>query len=75
MVSTNLKKAGNLSYTVQYSVTPLQSTKVIPITIDDELVTEATEVKLLGITFDQHMKFSAHINSIITKSESAAWNH
>ena len=42
-----------------------------PLTINDTKIAEHEKVKLLGVTFDRHLRFSAHVETAITKSKPA----
>ena len=42
-----------------------------PLTINDTKIAEHEKVKLLGVTFDKHLRFSAHVETAITKSKPA----
>ena len=48
-----------ISFTLQKHLT------VEPININGCKIEQKEEVKLLGVTFDSHMKFSAHVENII----------
>ena len=42
-----------------------------PLTIDGTDIAEHENAKLLGVTFDQHLRFSAQVEMTITKSKPA----
>ena len=44
---------------------------VEPITINGSLIEQKEEVKILGVTFDSHMGFSAHVENIIHRTKPA----
>ena len=54
-----------ISFTLQNHPT------VEPIDINGCEIEQKEEVKLLGVTFDSHMKFSAHVNNIIRRTKLA----
>ena len=55
----NTTKSSTVTFTLK------KSTSVEGITIYDQPLMECSTMKLLGVTLDQHMRFIAHINTII----------
>ena len=61
----NTTKSSTITFTLKKSIF------VEDITIYDQPVMECSTTKLLGVTLDQHMRFSAHVDSIIEKCRPA----
>ena len=61
----NTAKSSTITFTLQKVITSE------PIKIQDELIEESTTVKLLGVYYDQHLRFSKHVAAAIDKSKSA----
>ena len=61
----NTTKSMCISFTLQNHPT------VEPIDINGCEIEQKEEVKLLGVTFDSHMKFSAHVDNIIRRTKLA----
>ena len=61
----NTTKSMCISFTLQKHLT------VEPITINGCEIEQKEEVKLLGVTFDSHMRFSTHVDNIIRRTKPA----
>ena len=57
----NANKSQSIIFTLQKTI------NIDPIKINDSAVSNSDNVKLLGVTFDRHLKFSAHVSMIIEK--------
>lgn len=62
----NTSKSHVITFSIKKSITNHTS-----ISINNTDIEETQTAKLLGITYDQHMKFGEHVNSILAKSRSA----
>ena len=61
----NTTKSMCISFTLQKHLT------VEPININGCKIEQKEEVKLLGVTFDSHMRFSTHVDNIIRRTKPA----
>ena len=57
----NVTKSQSLTLTLQKNII------CDPIKINDMPISQNSSVKLLGVCFDNHMRFSAHVDSVISK--------
>ena len=61
----NTSKSVAITFTLQKNITSN------PISIKEVDICEKSDVKLLGVTFDQHMRFSNHVDNTIDKTRPA----
>ena len=61
----NTAKSTTITFTLQKDIT------CADIIIKDTPIEDSSSVKLLGVTFDQHLKFSAHVDATIAKAKPA----
>ena len=57
----NITKSQSLTLTLQKNII------CDPIKINDMPISQKSSVKLLGVCFDNHMRFSAHVDSVVSK--------
>ena len=57
------------SHTISFSLKKCVETESI--IINNLPILDLNEVKLLGVTYDSHMKFTAHVDNVISKSKPA----
>ena len=55
-----------MNFTLQKSIS------IPPFVVAEESLAQQPEVKLLGVTFQQHHKFDCHVNNVIDKTKSAS---
>lgn len=65
-MSLNTTRSHAIMFTLKKSINPTTST-----IINNSDIEEMNMVKLLGITYDQHMRFGVHVSSILARSISA----
>ena len=58
----NTTKSNVITFSVQKKITST------PICIENTTITENEDVKLLGVHFDQHLKFSKHVDKLIERT-------
>ena len=61
----NAAKSNTITFTLKKQL------DIQPITIGNSEVVDNSSVKLLGVTFDSHLKFAKHVDSIIEKCRPA----
>jgi hypothetical protein len=61
----NASKSTAMNFTLQKSIS------IDPVTINGANVQIGNHTKLLGVTYDSHMKFTNHVDNVISKSRSA----
>ena len=61
----NASKSSSITFTLQKKI------DIDPILINETEVSDDVSTKLLGVTYDQHLKFSKHVDTIIDKCRPA----
>ena len=65
-LNLNVRKSTSMNFTLQKSIS------IPPFVVAEESLAQQHEVKLLGVTFQQHHKFDCHVNNVIDKTKSAS---